>query len=129
MTSQPASPESAEVENDALRLALLTDLELSLRASERAILSRDVAGLERATDEQANLGRRLVLLPVRGGAFSPTVMEAQRRVLGLGRVQGALLERAQRRLRVLANWMAGPQAEYRPVSGDSAGVIEIRSQK
>lgn len=118
-----------ETNSDALRLALLNDLESSLRASEQAILARDVARLERATEEQANLHRRLVMLPVRGSSFSPAVREAQQRVLDLGRVQSALLERARQRLRMLANWIAGPEAQYRAVSANSAVLEVVRSQK
>jgi hypothetical protein len=128
MTSELPS----ETNSDALRLALLADLESSLRSTEQAILARDVAGLERATDEQANLHRRLVLLPVHGSPFSAAVMEAQRRVLQLGQVESALLERAQQRLRMLANWLAGPEAEYRAVSGKAAVLVqryEVGSQK
>lgn len=118
-----------ETNSDALRLALLNDLESSLRASEQAILARDVARLERATEEQTSLHRRLVMLPVRGSSFSPAVREAQQRVLDLGRVQSALLERARQRLRMLANWIAGPEAQYRAVSANSAVLEVVRSQK
>ena len=120
---------STETNLDALRLALLNDLESSLRSTEQAILGRDVERLERATEEQANLHHRLVMLPMRGSSFSPAVREAQQRVLDLGRVQSALLERARQRLRMLANWIAGPEAQYRAVSAHSAVLEEVGNQK
>lgn len=118
-----------ETNSDALRVALLGDLESSLRETEQAILARDVARLERATDAQANLQRRLVLLPVRRSSVSPAVKEAELRVLRLGQIESALLGRAQQRLRMLANWMAGPEAQYRAVSANSAVLEEVRSDK
>lgn len=115
----------SDCDSEALRLALLGDLESSLRASGQAILSRDVAKLERVTEEQAVLNRRLLLLPPEVGRVSPAATSAHRRVLALVRIQSALLQRAVYRLRVLANWIAGTRAEYRPVSGNSAVVASV----
>jgi len=120
---------------DRLPLLLLADLESSLRASQRALLARDLALLERLTDEQFHLQQRLALLPVtRSGScldespatavdtsMNSAVIAAHRRLLHLGRVHGALLDRAQQRLRTLARFLADPQAPYGPAPG-GAGI-------
>lgn len=100
-----------------MRLALLQDLESSLRASEQAIVSRKVEQLEQATAEQAELHRRLDHLPAPDAeSISPESMAAHRRVLAAGRILSVLLKRAQQRLRMLANLVAGTQTEYRPAA-------------
>lgn len=103
--------------------ALLAELECSLEAGQRALLSRDLAGLERATSEQIGLHRSLQALGSQNGApkndatpldpaLAAGLRAAQWRVLYLGRVQAALLTRAQRSLRMLSNLLAGPGASY-----------------
>jgi hypothetical protein len=112
--------------------ALLAELQASLEGSQRALLSHDLGGLERATSEQIGLQRSLQALPVlwpQNGAPRPDgapgndgmpldpalaagLRAAQWRVLYLGRVQAALLTRAQRSLRMLSNLLAGPEASY-----------------
>jgi hypothetical protein len=115
-------------------LALLRQLEDSLNASREALLARDLSRLEQGTDEQIRLRRALgILLAGKNvgknvgknsdeGADAPpslcdpllaeNLREAQLRVLQHGRVQAALLRRAQRWLRVLSNLLAGPEAGY-----------------
>lgn len=135
-------------------VALLAELEASLEAGQRTLLSRDLEGLERATSEQIGLHRSLQTLRSHGaqndgaqnngaqnngtqnngargnhGALGPGgapgnhappldpalaagLLAAQWRVLYLGRVQAALLTRAQRSLRMLSNLLAGPEASY-----------------
>lgn len=107
-------------------LALLTELEASLQASQQGLLSCDVARVERSTREQIRLCRALgILWSGNAGAsgmqcdlaLAAELRSAQRRVLHLGRVQAALLRRAQRWLRMLSNLTAGPEAGYLPPSG------------
>lgn len=114
----------AESENKAF--TLLSDLELSLRASQRALLGRDLAMLERLSAEQSSITHNLSQLwrkQTRAAAdetmhipLSPTLREIGQRVLHLGRVHQALLARCQRSLRVAANLAAGMCATYSPFS-------------
>ena len=95
----------------------------------------DLPGIEQHTSEQTRLHRELEILWSQNGPsqdsalasdskpFEPAwVAElgpAQLRVLQLGRVQAALLVRAQRRLRMLSHLLAGPGAGYAPPSSNS----------
>jgi len=133
MTPQPAtdvelrSPEALPRNASAIAQAagaLLAEMERSLEASRQALLSRDVAGMELATTEQIRLRRSLEILwsPVgtHGCHAQPAdpdlagLRAAEWRVLYLGRVQAALLTRAQRSLRIVSNRLAGPEASYSP---------------
>jgi hypothetical protein len=112
-------------------LALLRDLEASLEATQKAVLARDLDGLEQSTREQKQLQRALAILWAESGtppqASLPTRLEscaphlaaelraAGMRVLHLGRVQAGLLVRAQRSLRMIAHLLAGPESNYSPV--------------
>lgn len=95
--------------------ALLADLEASLDDSHQALLSRDFARLEQCTREQIASHRALEILgpqsPCDPASFA-ALRAAQVRVLEAARVQAALLGRAQRWLRTLANLVAGPEANY-----------------
>jgi hypothetical protein len=120
---KPAS-QNGDAEIAQAGFALLRELEMSLRASQKALLSRDVARLEQSTHQQIGLRRALeILWPGNGRGSSemhcdpPLASElrtAQMRVLHLGRVQAALLRREQRWLRTLSNLLAGPEANYLP---------------
>jgi hypothetical protein len=137
-----AAPESVECAGSSRGTAfaeaggaLLGELESSLQSSQRALLARDLAGIEQHTGEQIRLRRALEILwsknlpqasdpmpfdsmlndPMpyaRAGASELRL--AQMRVLHLGRVQAALLARAQRRARMLSHLFAGPGASYAP---------------
>lgn len=104
------------------RLALLADLATSLRASQHAVLSRDVTRLEKLTAEQEGLGRALALHGSMHLCAENSVQAAQDRALHLGRVQLLLLAHARRSLQVLANVMAGSQEPYAP--GRSAWPVQ-----
>lgn len=117
-------------DTELVRQALLSDLESSLRLSQQAILARDLEKLEGATEKQAQLHRRLHMLPaLEEESASSGVVEAHRRVLALGRVQGALLMRAEQRLRMLANLIAGSQAEYRPAASGAGILVQVPAAK
>jgi len=111
-------------------MAILGELESSLLIGQKALLARDLAGVEQATREQIRLRRALEVLWARDvlhprnsdptsrsepGCESPLatgLRAAQLRVLHLGRVQAALLARARRSLRMISNLLAGPEAIY-----------------
>jgi hypothetical protein len=99
---------------------LLSDLEASLADSQQSLLCRDFARLEQCTREQIGSHRSLEILWLRNicdPASVTALRAAQLRVLRAARVQAALLTRAQRWLRTLANLVAGPEANYSaPVS-------------
>ena len=114
-------------------LALMLELEASLRGSKNSLLALDLPRIEQGTVEQIALIERL------NGVLSPTFPAAQsceptgtagsfastralenefqgrcRRIMELVRLQAALLTRAQTKLRVLANTLAGPASAYGP---------------
>lgn len=105
------------------QLALLSDLEISLRASQQAVLGRDLEGLQRMTAEQARLRQTLAAMAT--SAADSSVRAAQQRVLHAGRVQLLLLGHAQRWLEVLTNVLAGSGAPYVP--GGRALFAQTRS--
>jgi flagellar biosynthesis/type III secretory pathway chaperone len=109
-------------------LALLHDLETSLQASQQALLARDLPRLEQLTREQNALRRDLVALwtaaktlptktSISEDSLALELRTSAARVLHLGRIQLALLDRAQRSLRALSRLIAGPQASYGPFAG------------
>jgi hypothetical protein len=130
------SPEAAKPADCASRLCLglVCELEDSLRSSQTALLARDVAAIERCTQEQVRLWRALKSLPLnlvsqgtasaaeeyrqevtsRRPALAGQLHAAAIRVQHLARIQAALLRRSQQFLCVLANWMAGPETPYGP---------------
>lgn len=105
-------------------LALLTQLQTSLEASQRALLFGDLQALEAATLEQKRLEQALrqeLTLPddfvqrpesLTEIRLPGAVIAALARVLHLGRVQSALLRRAQRSLGMIGRLLVGPEAEY-----------------
>jgi hypothetical protein len=123
---------SAGSELDTARAALLEDLAYSLHTSQQALLARDLPALESNTQTQNRLRRSLETLWTQkvvtpsgsppgwagsapeepDGALAVRLRTAQWRVLHLGRVQAALLARAQRSLRMIAHLRAGLQATY-----------------
>jgi hypothetical protein len=103
--------------------ALLTSLELALKTSQQALLDREVERLEELTHEQLRLRMLLAVAWAENGnqtaesndpAVVASMQAAVKRVLHLGRIQRALLDRAQRYLRTLSNRMAGVGTPYDP---------------
>lgn len=113
--SEPSNPTAGSHDPGIVSysLALLADLESSLRANHQAILARDVSRLEQLAQQQASL---LATLQTSISASTDSSAEhlrpAQSRVLHLARVQQGLLDRMQRRLNMLSNLTAGPRAGY-----------------
>jgi hypothetical protein len=131
MNPSPHSAGTASAEIANASLSVLCQLEASLQASQKALLARDVAGIEQSTQQQARLVRTLAILWAEPAACVPDIAPdgmklscdpqlaaelhaAQRRVLHLARVQAGLLSRAQRWLTALAHYLAGPGAAYSP---------------
>ena len=92
-------------------LSLLHALASSLEKSQRALLARDVAGIDAGTDEQLRLTRALAETEFANGDSSQVFTAAQR-VLFLGRVSAALLRRAKRSHAALSHLLTGPAASY-----------------
>jgi hypothetical protein len=131
-SSHPVFPRASfAAEGSQSFLALLGKLEASLAASQTALLLLDVTELEGCTEEQRTLCRQIenscsfsaYASPLNEGLpdkKSPLARHSdqialcatQARVLHLARVQGALLRRAQRSLRVVASLTVG--ATYAP---------------
>lgn len=130
------------------RLALMRQLQASLCGSHKALQALDLAGIEQGTSEQVSLSRKLAEdLRSHGVAAcgkrlwdgnqwlddpaagrvqcAPSLAEELRRsergVWQALRLQLALLERAQCKLRVLANMLADPSRNYGPLPAQSGG--------
>jgi hypothetical protein len=123
-SSDRVSPGDAAPGASAI-LQLLAELEGSLQVGQKALLNGDLAVMERSTCEQARLQHGLADLVMRDSVNrgAKSVHDAQARVLHLGRVQAALLVRAQLRLRIIANLLAGAEGNDRsPVYAEAAAV-------
>jgi hypothetical protein len=122
-------PEKSRAEAMRTSLALLTQMETSLKTSQQALMARDLDGIEQGIRKQTDLQNALALLwsgdghpreatpaLTRGPTREDTreLRAAAARVLHVGRVQVLLLRRAQRSLTTVANLLAGPQASYDP---------------
>lgn len=105
------------------RLALLQKLEASLLSSHRALLSLDLAAIEQGTRGQLTLCENLALdirqnqnATDRGRRLHSERLQELRRsewkVLHAARLQAALLRRAQLKLHVMANTLAGLERNY-----------------
>ena len=144
MTPQPliipysgpaAKPPAARADSEPICLALLAELETSLRSSQAALLARDVARIEQLTSEQAKLQRLLLeFFPpsesrgsggvrVLRGAWGDQLQGALMRMRHLARVQTALLRRAERSLRAVSHLVAEPQAGYGTVAQGQKSVV------
>jgi hypothetical protein len=131
----PAGSDGCEQQEIALaRLALMNKLQLSLAGSHGALLELDLAGMQEKTSEQIGLSGDLQALLRRLAALSaakhssgsglrsglpgtdPNLVHALGRsevsVLRALRLQMALLRRAQQRLRIVANTLAGSSVDY-----------------
>jgi hypothetical protein len=111
---------------------LMAELETSLDCSRQALLALDLAGVTRQTEQQVELIRKLEKFLPRGMLAPaserhseedamPLVDEEVRRnanrIVEAARLQAALLRRAQCKLRIMANMLAGPNVTYGPFRG------------
>ena len=108
-------------------LSLLGDLEASLKAAQQELLARNLPGIEQRTRELLRLQRGLlsrwtqVPQHCQHESASETapigeLREAAGRVLEQGRIQAALLARAQRSLKMIVNLLAGIAPTYSSVA-------------
>lgn len=106
--------------------ALLEELESSLATSYKALLKLDLAAIEQGTSEQASLIGKFVAIrkqsgntafrfPAHADELCAEIRRSRTRILQATRLQAALLARAQLKLRVLANMLAEPSADYGPL--------------
>jgi len=113
-------------ESGATLLAWMGELEASLKVSHEALLKLDLARIEYRTSEQASLMGKLDAVRKQSedgalglAAHAPGPARELRacgtRILEAARLQSALLARAQGKLRVLGNMLAGPGADYGPL--------------
>jgi hypothetical protein len=127
-------------------IAVMGELQASLHSSRKAVLALDLDGIEQETGKQAGLIREFESLERRGVGMPATESKKQRvereedvpparlaatpglpeqfrrnadSILQAARLQAALLARAQSKLRVLANMLAGPSVIYGPPPGQS----------
>jgi hypothetical protein len=105
------------------RLALLRKLEASLVSSHRALLSLDLAAIKQGTSDQSTLSESLALEirrsrnasdrgPIQPSELLQELKRSEWKVLCAARVQAALLKRAQLKLRVMGNMLAGLERNY-----------------
>lgn len=112
------------------RLVLQLGLEASLKKSRIALLTLNLSGLLIETREQIMLSRSLAILNAASGSDSLGMQQAERaagttrghalvqlrasalRIQSAIRLQLAVLARSRRKLRVLANMLAGPSMAY-----------------
>jgi hypothetical protein len=115
------------------KIALIAEVENAFRALQSALLSRNLEGLRQATRELAGGHEKLNSFEYlnsrkgesQGSEFQGNdtsgsrervaeLRQAERRILQLGRVQAALLGRAQKSLVTLTNMLAGSEIIYGP---------------
>lgn len=124
-TTSMAGSALAQVDLEQRCVALLCDLEASVRASQKALLSRNLADIERLTSEQRELRDALsVFFSEDGGSrkakLTPAVRAIAARVLALGRLQSGLLARAQRRVHALSSLRGATQFACGPMDRNFA---------
>ena len=128
------------------RLVLMRELEASLHCSRKALLALDLVAMESATGQQITLIREFDALlrqttasiafdrsaaPSASGLpgelweVNEELRGSQNRIMGALRLQAALLTRAQCKLRVLANMLAGPTVPYGPLLGRDSGTVRL----
>ncbi len=125
-STSASADESLASASASVSSLLLKKLEASLESTQTCLLTRDVAGLERTTDEQRQLLRLFSVAwgkQKASGQFDNSVPSLDssvepsgvaRRVLDLARVQLVLLARSQQWLRAVANMLSGSSTAYGP---------------
>lgn len=99
---------------------LISQLEQSLEAGQRALLLRDIEKFEEQTAIQTSLSKVLAESLRDWPIGEDKIGAACSRAMYLCRVQLGLLGRAQRSLRVLSNLLAGADGTYLPTAGARA---------
>lgn len=109
--------------NGKNRLALLQQLEASLAHSHRALITLDLAAIQQGTRDQLTLCRNLAVEirqshvaegrdATESSQLSQELRRSEWNVLQAARLQAALLKRAQRKLVVIENMLAGAERNY-----------------
>lgn len=141
--SAEISPRNTAEKSDAWRVSMsrwMAELEASLENSRKALLAMDLSGIEGRTQEQEVLlqrfdeqirqgpqlmghrrtstgdGRPLMLLFPLEEEIQPQAIKIQNAV----RLQSALLNRAQKKLRLLSRLVAGLSFTYEPFAAPAA---------
>ena len=112
-TNPPSSVKERDHPSPPRHVELLLRLEKGLKASQEALLSRDLHRMRELTAEQNSVLRSISL----NSACDEDSKAAAIRILRLGRVHLALLRRAQQSLRVVSNFLAGTESIYQAHSG------------
>lgn len=121
MTLHSNPQHTASLERRQTQMTLLREIASSLEATQTAIVSGDIRLLEQLTVNQNALCAGISAVM---DAHDSDLLDAQRRVLHLTRVQSALLRRAQQTLRAISNQLIGSQSVYTPVAQD--GRIDLQ---
>jgi hypothetical protein len=129
----PTTPGNMGSDPTAPPLGLMRDLEASLHRSRQALLAFDLAGMEYETGEQRRMVGKLSPLLRRSsesgvvqlrssddveaafdrdGGLGAAYLSSAKAILEAARLQTALLRRAQSKMRVLANMLAGSSVTY-----------------
>ena len=136
MPQLPSNPPQPCRETDPSQLSesyvsLLGQLAASVEFSTQAVVCGELTRLEERTAAQQLLWQKIsALLPCfdhhanPDGPAAAEVLAAQWRLLHRGRVQHALLQRAQQNLRAASNQLAGPHSGYAPIPGEEG--VELR---
>lgn len=119
---------------DALlrRLALMHELQASLAQSRQAVVALNLPAMDQGTREQWRLSRKLQA-EIQGQAHLPErtqeLVRSEYGVMQALRLQAALLAKAQRKLQVLRNTLAGSATNYGFVLERSAGATPASAGK
>lgn len=134
-------PGGVEMQDEVIcrRLRIMQELLSSLSASHESLVKLDLNGIEHGTRDQVSLSRKLgenlsaesanvregsgiaERAPADAGELRAAGLRAaelrqvESQVLQALRLQSALLGRARRKLRILANMLAGPSGNYSAV--------------
>jgi hypothetical protein len=141
-----ATAQEREEELLRARQVLMAKLEASLQGSRKALLALDLPQIECETGDQIGLILEFGALlrrckacaaadrsaePRAPGLRTPfleleeELERSQNRILDALRLQAALLTRTQRKLRVLANMLAGPTVSYGPLLARDGGPARL----
>lgn len=134
--SLSASSGQKSHEHARARLALMGELHASLSGSCKALLTLDLAGITRGTEEQVGLSLQLADMAQENrwivednAGIKEELKQSQHRVLQALRLQSAILGRARSKLRVLANSMAGPSVNYSPPPARSRARLQLHTSE
>lgn len=120
-------------------LNLLQQLETSLDRSLEALVALDVSGIERENNRQLELLGQLPIVITgfgeearsaigrlaRDSSLNSAIIQRAQRIRQAARVQAGILQRAGRKLRLLANTLAGPSTSYLRATADCIALAPV----